>query len=175
MIPLPDSGLYAITDPELTRGRGLNACVEQVLSAGASAIQYRDKTATAAQRRERAQSLLTLCAQYKVPLIINDDVNWRRPLVPMASMWDAMTMPSFGVAPKSVTENVSAEIRGAKKSSRVKSADNNLMIRILLPPSSARNPNFARMTCHRFCSPMSTRLDLIAALWPKTNRLLLPT
>lgn len=74
MIPFPDSGLYAITAPELTRGRGLNACVEQVLSAGASVVQYRDKTATASQRRERAQSLLSLCRQYKVPLVINDDI-----------------------------------------------------------------------------------------------------
>jgi thiamine-phosphate pyrophosphorylase len=78
MTPLPESGLYAVTDPALTRERGLHSCVEQALEAGAALVQYRDKSASAPQRRERAQSLLDLCRQFAVPLIINDDVQLAR-------------------------------------------------------------------------------------------------
>lgn len=76
--PLPKSGLYAITDQELTRDRGLLSCVAQVLEAGAAIVQYRDKTAGQAQRRERAEALLALCGQFNVPLIVNDDVRLAR-------------------------------------------------------------------------------------------------
>lgn len=72
--PLPKTGLYAITDQVLTRDRGLLACVKQVLDAGTAIVQYRDKTASGAQLRERAETLLELCRQYNVPLIVNDDV-----------------------------------------------------------------------------------------------------
>ncbi|MFT5447527.1 MAG: thiamine-phosphate pyrophosphorylase [Gammaproteobacteria bacterium] len=72
--PLPQSGLYAITDQELTRDRGLLTCVKQVLDSGAAIVQYRDKTASGPQLRERAESLLELCRKYEVPLIVNDDV-----------------------------------------------------------------------------------------------------
>lgn len=75
MTHLPNSGLYAITDPELTHASGLVTCVEQALEAGAALVQYRDKHSSAPQRRERAQCLLTLCRQFRVPLVINDDVH----------------------------------------------------------------------------------------------------
>ena len=75
LTPLPDSGLYAITDPELTHDRDLNTCVQQALDAGAAMVQYRDKPASSQKRRERAESLLELCRQYRVPLIVNDDVH----------------------------------------------------------------------------------------------------
>ena len=72
---LPKSGLYAITDPELSHERGLRTCVQEALGAGAAMVQYRDKVASAEQRRERAKSLLDLCRRFDVPLIINDDVD----------------------------------------------------------------------------------------------------
>jgi len=74
MQALPAFGLYAITDPQLTDARGLNACVEQALAAGAALVQYRDKLASPPERRTRAESLLSLCRRYNVPLIINDEV-----------------------------------------------------------------------------------------------------
>ena len=70
-----NSGLYAVTDAELTRDRGLVTCVRQALEAGAALVQYRDKFSSASQRRESAQCLLDLCRQFNVPLVINDDVH----------------------------------------------------------------------------------------------------
>ncbi|MDX1589181.1 MAG: thiamine phosphate synthase [Oleiphilaceae bacterium] len=70
---LPTRGLYAITDPQRLPGEKLFSGVEAALRGGAVLVQYRDKTATPEQRRHRAQSLLALCRDYRVPLIINDD------------------------------------------------------------------------------------------------------
>ncbi len=41
---------------------------------GAAVVQYRDKTATPAQRQRRASALLERCRAFKVPLLVNDDV-----------------------------------------------------------------------------------------------------
>ena len=68
---LPNRGLYAITDgPRVD----LVGVVESVLRAGATMLQYRDKTADAARRHAEAAALRSLCAAYAVPLIVNDDV-----------------------------------------------------------------------------------------------------
>lgn len=68
---LPPNGLYAITDgPRIDL---LNACAA-ALDGGAALIQYRDKSADHLRRREEARALARLCAQYHVPLIVNDDV-----------------------------------------------------------------------------------------------------
>lgn len=71
---LAQGGLYAVTDPLLLPGEQLLEGVEAALAGGATMLQYRDKTASASERRQRAQALLDLCARYAVPLIINDDV-----------------------------------------------------------------------------------------------------
>lgn len=70
---LPD-GLYAITDSVCTPPASLCLQVEQAIQGGARVIQYRDKQATAAQRRQRATALLVLCRSLRVPLLINDDL-----------------------------------------------------------------------------------------------------
>lgn len=74
MTPLPNRGLYAVTDAVLTHERGLLVCVEQALLGGASVVQYRDKLADPATALTRARALLSLCRAHAVPLIINDDV-----------------------------------------------------------------------------------------------------
>lgn len=67
-------GLYAITpggEPSIA------VLVDQVgdaIAGGAQLIQYRDKDASVAERRVRAEALLTCCRRAGVPLIINDDV-----------------------------------------------------------------------------------------------------
>jgi thiamine-phosphate pyrophosphorylase len=66
-------GIYAITAPEITPGEQLYRAVELALSGGAALVQYRDKTASAAERYSRARKLRDLCAGHGVPLIINDD------------------------------------------------------------------------------------------------------
>lgn len=67
------SGLYAIT-PDLNNTDDLLDKTQQVLAGGAQLIQYRNKSAHDALRREQAGLLLQLCREYKVPLIINDYV-----------------------------------------------------------------------------------------------------
>ena len=75
MSALPPPGLYAITDSRLTRERGLSGCVEAALRGGAVMVQYRDKESAAQQRLSDARELVRLCHRYRVPLIVNDDVD----------------------------------------------------------------------------------------------------
>jgi thiamine-phosphate pyrophosphorylase len=67
-------GLYAITDTALLAGGVLVERVEQAIRGGATLIQYRDKQLSPAQRQHQAAALATVCGNYGVPLIINDDV-----------------------------------------------------------------------------------------------------
>ena len=67
-------GLYAIT-PELEDSVELTRLVAAALRGGAAVVQYRAKRAGGELRREQARALNVLCAQFGVPLIINDD--WR--------------------------------------------------------------------------------------------------
>jgi len=66
------SGLYAITDasplPHLLKK------VEQALKGGVHILQYRHKTGTEPLLKQEATALLSLCQQYQVPLIINDNI-----------------------------------------------------------------------------------------------------
>lgn len=64
-------GLYAIT-AETNNSEQLLLKVEAALRGGAGAIQYRDKSADIARQHEQASELKLLCAQYRVPLIVND-------------------------------------------------------------------------------------------------------
>lgn len=70
----PRHGLYAITPDEMDTPR-LLARVDAALAAGVAMLQYRNKSVDDATRRLQAEALLALCAQYAVPLIVNDD--WR--------------------------------------------------------------------------------------------------
>ena len=67
-------GLYAIT-PELEDSAELARLVAAALRGGAAVVQYRAKRAGGELRHEQARALNVLCAQFGVPLIINDD--WR--------------------------------------------------------------------------------------------------
>lgn len=70
----PRRGLYAITPDEPDTSR-LLVRVTPVLEAGAAVLQYRNKAASRALRREQAFALKALCGTHAVPLIVNDD--WR--------------------------------------------------------------------------------------------------
>lgn len=65
------AGLYAIT-PDLADTRELLRRSRAALAGGARVLQYRNKTADAALRREQATALQALCASAGAPLIIND-------------------------------------------------------------------------------------------------------
>jgi len=67
------SGLYVITDDKLS-GPHLLEHVQQAIEGGARLVQYRNKTNQAAIKEMTARSLLELCRDHRVPLLINDDV-----------------------------------------------------------------------------------------------------
>jgi len=66
-------GLYAITPDESDTAR-LAEMSARVLAGCPALLQYRNKTACPALRREQAARLLALCRAAATPLIINDDL-----------------------------------------------------------------------------------------------------
>ncbi|MGN6313006.1 MAG: thiamine phosphate synthase [Rhodanobacteraceae bacterium] len=65
-------GLYAITNgPRMD----LLEAARASLSGGARILQYRDKGSDGARRLQEARALAQLCADFDVPLIVNDDVD----------------------------------------------------------------------------------------------------
>ena len=68
------AGLYGLT-PDLSDTAMLLARTEAALSGGAAAIQYRNKTATAALTRQQAPGLRALCRDRGALFIVNDDVD----------------------------------------------------------------------------------------------------
>lgn len=66
-------GLYAVT-PDVEDTQLLCDMVTAALQGGASVVQYRNKQADATLQHAQAGALLPICWQYKVPLIINDNV-----------------------------------------------------------------------------------------------------
>ena len=69
---LTRNGLYAITDGPRD---DLVAACEAAIDGGAVLLQYRDKTSDSARRLAEARALADLCAQRRVALIVNDDVD----------------------------------------------------------------------------------------------------
>lgn len=64
-------GLYAVT-PNWDDTDLLIQATADIIAGGATLVQYRHKTANAAQRLEQASALLSLCRSKKVPFVIND-------------------------------------------------------------------------------------------------------
>jgi thiamine-phosphate pyrophosphorylase len=67
-------GLYAIT-PDERDTAVLTAKVNLAIKGGARLVQYRNKSADAALRKQQAAALLALCRDDRVPLIVNDDLD----------------------------------------------------------------------------------------------------
>lgn len=72
-MPLPIRNLYAIT-PDTADLKGLLQRAEACLAGGASVLQYRNKAPQVAHL-PIVKGLATLCRQFGVPLIVNDDVD----------------------------------------------------------------------------------------------------
>lgn len=68
----PDLRLIVITDRRLAGARSIAAVVRAALSAGASAIQLRDKDATARELAEMTRLLLPLTMAARALLFVND-------------------------------------------------------------------------------------------------------
>ena len=67
-------GLYVITDCDRLAGASLLSVTEEILQAGVTALQYRDKSAGDTGRKCTAAALSTLCREYGCLFIVNDDV-----------------------------------------------------------------------------------------------------
>lgn len=70
----PRRGVYLVTPDEADTAR-LRERLLPALAAGPALLQYRNKAASAALRREQVAMLLPLCRAAGVPLLVNDD--WR--------------------------------------------------------------------------------------------------
>lgn len=67
-------GLYAIADSTYLQDDEFVPAVRAVLTGGARVIQYRDKKNPPARQEVIAHTLATLCHEYGVPFLINDNV-----------------------------------------------------------------------------------------------------
>jgi len=70
----PSGGLYAITDCENLTTDDLLEKTEEIINAGVSLFQYRNKESDQNKKRELALKLQSLCHKYKTPFIVNDDL-----------------------------------------------------------------------------------------------------
>jgi thiamine-phosphate pyrophosphorylase len=67
--------LYAVTDRHWLNGRSLYEVVRESLEGGASFIQLREKSLDKEAFLKEALELKKLCRDYKVPFVINDNVD----------------------------------------------------------------------------------------------------
>jgi thiamine-phosphate pyrophosphorylase len=67
-------GLYLVT-PGWNGTDRLLEVTERAIEAGAALVQYRNKTAPAALRKEQAGAVLDLCRRHGKPLVINDHLD----------------------------------------------------------------------------------------------------
>ncbi len=66
--------LYAITDRAWLNGKSLASQVELALQGGATMLQIREKNLDEKAFYEEALEIQTVCKKYKVPFIVNDNV-----------------------------------------------------------------------------------------------------
>jgi len=78
MIQLPDHGLYAITDCEHLAHNEVIEKTEDILRAGATLLQYRNKDTNIDNKSTLAYELQILCREFNRIFIINDDVELAR-------------------------------------------------------------------------------------------------
>lgn len=67
--------LYGVTDRKWLNGRTLTEVVKESLEGGATMIQLREKNLEEGRFLEEAKELQSLCRKYKVPFIVNDNVD----------------------------------------------------------------------------------------------------
>ena len=70
-----DISLYAILDPNRTKGRDLMQLAAASAKGGATIFQYRDKQADTRTLIENAQRIKSTLAPFGIPLLINDRVD----------------------------------------------------------------------------------------------------
>uniref|UniRef100_N2AED4 Thiamine-phosphate synthase n=1 Tax=Eubacterium plexicaudatum ASF492 TaxID=1235802 RepID=N2AED4_9FIRM len=70
--------LYAVTDRSWLCGRSLYEQVEEALQGGVTMVQLREKKMSGQAFLSEAEQMKELCAGYRTPLIINDEVEIAR-------------------------------------------------------------------------------------------------
>ena len=66
--------LYAVTDRRWLQGRSLAKVVEEALQGGATCLQLREKGRSSTELLDEARQLEDICRSYKVPFLIDDDL-----------------------------------------------------------------------------------------------------
>lgn len=66
--------LYAVTDRRWLQGRDLEGDARKALEGGATALQLREKNLDEKTFMDEARALKALCAEFRVPFIVNDNV-----------------------------------------------------------------------------------------------------
>ncbi|WP_041138754.1 bifunctional hydroxymethylpyrimidine kinase/phosphomethylpyrimidine kinase [Beduini massiliensis] len=69
-----DLGLYLVTDQRWLHGRSLAEDVRQAILGGVTMVQLREKELNDDQFIEIAKEIKALCQEYRVPFIINDNI-----------------------------------------------------------------------------------------------------
>ena len=67
--------LYAVTDRHWLNGRSLNEVVKESLDGGVTFVQLREKELDDETFLKEAKELQSLCGEYHVPFVINDNVD----------------------------------------------------------------------------------------------------
>ena len=67
--------LYAVTDRAWVGKQSLYQQVEAALKGGVTCVQLREKELDEARFLQEARDICALCHQYKVPFIVNDNVD----------------------------------------------------------------------------------------------------
>lgn len=117
--------LYGVTDRKWLNGRSLTEVVKESLEGGATMIQLREKNLEEGPFLEEAKELQALCREYKVPFIVNDNVDIALEMnadgihVGQSDMEAGMVREKLGpdkilgVSAQTVDQAVLAEKRGA--------------------------------------------------------------
>lgn len=67
--------LYAVTDRAWVGTKSLYEQVKEALENGVTCVQFREKELDESDFLKEAKQISTLCKEYKVPFIVNDNVN----------------------------------------------------------------------------------------------------
>jgi len=89
-----DLSLYAIIDPERTKGRHMPDLVDAAIAGGATILQYRDKNAETGAFVDNARHLVERVKGTGVPLLINDRID-----VALAAKADGVHVGQSDMAP----------------------------------------------------------------------------
>jgi len=103
--PRFDLGVYLVTDPVMTAGRGIGAIVRAAVAGGVTMVQLRDKQASDAVLIEIARGLKHMLAGTGVPLIIND-----RLAVAQAVDADGVHLGQDDVSPRRAREMLGPDV-----------------------------------------------------------------